>query len=99
MHSAKAVFLQGAHAEEVASLKERQQLELKQAHETEARQKAAIEQLGKGISQLKLDQQHLVAKHIQETEAFKKKAEEAKNAAVEVCSRCCTCNQQHHQHS
>ena len=93
----KAVYWQEAHAEELAGLKERQQLELKQAQETEARQQAAIEDLEKGIGQLKLEQQDLAAKHTQDQETFQKSAEEAKNAAVEVLGHYCFCNQ-HHQH-
>lgn len=80
-------MLQGFHTQEVAVLKEKQQLELQQAQETKAKQQAAIEDLEKGVGQLKLQQQELIAKHNQDKEALLAAAEQARNAAVQVCVR------------
>ena len=80
------MVLQGSHAEEVNVLKEKQQLELQQAHEINVKQQAAITELEKGLAQLKLQQQELIAKHSQDKEALLTTAEEAKNAAVQVCA-------------
>ncbi|KAL3159757.1 hypothetical protein ABBQ38_010163 [Trebouxia sp. C0009 RCD-2024] len=74
--------LQGSHAEEFNALKEKQQLELQQAQEINTKQQAAMEELEKGIGQLKLEQQELVAKHSQDKEALLSSAEEARSAAV-----------------
>lgn len=78
-------MLQGSHAEEFNALKEKQQLELQQAQEINTKQQAAMEELEKGIGQLKLEQQELVAKHSQDKEALLSSAEEARSAAVRVC--------------
>ena len=79
-------MLQGSHTQEVAVLKDKQQLELQQAQEIKAKQQAAIEDLEKGVGQLKLQQQELIAKHNQDKEALLTAAEQARNAAVQVCA-------------
>lgn len=81
------MLLQASHTQEVAVLKEKQQLELQQAQEVKAKQQAAIEDLEKGVGQLKLQQQELVAKHNQDKEALLTAAEQARNAAVQVYVR------------
>lgn len=81
------MMLQDSHTQEVAVLKEKQQLELQQAQETKAKQQAAVEDLEKGVGQLKLQQQELITKHSQDKEALLRSAEQAKNAAVQVCVR------------
>lgn len=77
-------MLQGSHSQEVAVLKEKQQLELQQAQEMKAKQQAAIEDLEKGVAQLKIEQQDLIVKHNQDKEALLTSTEEARNAAVQV---------------
>lgn len=78
-------MLQDSHTQQVAVLKEKQQLELQQTQDIKAKQQAAIEDLEKGIAQLKVEQQDLIAKHTQDKEALVTSAEEARNAAVQVC--------------
>ncbi|KAL3157731.1 hypothetical protein ABBQ32_012157 [Trebouxia sp. C0010 RCD-2024] len=68
---------------EVNVLKEKQQLELQQAQQINTKQQAAMEELEKGIGQLKLEQQERIAKHAQDKEALLSSAEEARNAAVQ----------------
>ena len=80
-------MLQGSHAQEVADLKGKQQLELQQAHEINAKQQAAIAELEKGIDQLKVEHQELIDRHRQDKETLLTSAEEARNAAVQVCVR------------
>ena len=77
-------MLQGSHSQEVAVLKEKQQLEFQQAQEMKAKQQAAIEDLEKGVAQLKVEQQDLIAKHNQDKEALLTSSEDARNAAVQV---------------
>ena len=76
--------MQDSHAQEVNDLKEKQQLELQQTQEISAKKQAAIEALEKGIGQLKIEQQELIAKHSKDKEALVTSAEDAKNAAVQV---------------
>ena len=64
-------MLQGSQAEEFNVLKAKQQLELQQAQEINTKQQAAIEELEKGIGQLKLEQQELVAKHSQGVQLYR----------------------------
>ena len=78
-------MVQGSYTQDIAVLKEEQQLELQQAQEIKAKQQAAVEELEKGIAQLKFEQEDLLAKHTQDTEALLTSTEEAKNAAVQVC--------------
>ena len=78
-------MLQVSHTQEVAVLKEMQQLELQQAQQIKAKQQAAVEDLEKRIAQLKVEQQDLLAKHTQDKDALLTSAEEARNAAVKVC--------------
>lgn len=77
-------MLQDSHTQEVAVLKEKQQLELQQAQDIKAKQQAAIEGLEKAIAQLKVEQHGLIAKHTQDKETLLTSAEEARKSAVQV---------------
>lgn len=77
-------MLQAAHAQELADLKAKQQLEIKQAEHSSCKHQAATAALKKELNHLK---HKLAAKHSQDKEPVLISAQVSNNADVQVCVR------------
>ena len=85
--------VQGEYTTETTALCAKQQLELQSALDAAVKQQEAVASVEMRMSQLKIDHEQLMTQHTQEKEASLKQAEEAKNAAVEVCQPRLPCQQ------